>query len=141
MTHAAFAAPGAKPPSPSDEIIVADRIRTAFYERAPRSVRDDMRRALVAACEAGKKDPPTDYEGNPVDIERICNGQPLAFLREVIVTGPKLREGWVCVDEDLERFRYILLDMIRSGTCVKANYDYDTRRITVDLAWRPDPEV
>lgn len=133
--HGALAAPRLKLEPGNDEVIVADRVRTAFYERAPRSIRDDMRRAFVAACEAGKKDPPKDFDGKPVEIGRICGGQPLLFLREVIVTGPKLREGWICVDEDFDHLKYVLDDMLGSSTCVKANYDYETRRTTVELGW------
>jgi hypothetical protein len=132
----------AEPEDPGDEIVIADRVRTAFYERAPGAVRRKMQRALSVACAAARREPLKDADGRPLDVEPFCNETKFHFWREVIVTGPRLEEGWICADPkgDYDRFRYLTPDMLEDEPCVMATYDYTEERITVDLTLRMDAE-
>jgi hypothetical protein len=133
-----FAA-SAEPPEPDGDVIIADRVRTAFLERAPRALRRQMLRALAAACMAARRAPLKDENGNVLDVAPLCDSTRLDFWREVLVTGPRLEEGWICADPDghNDRFEYLVEDMLDDEPCVIVLYDYAERRMTVDLTLHP----
>jgi hypothetical protein len=131
------AAAGADPPDVGDEVFVADRVRTAFFERAPPALRRKMRRAFSAACEAARREPLKDDDGNTLAVEPFCKATRLDFWREVLVTGPRLEEGWICADPEGNnaRFKYVVEDILDDEPCVRVIYDYAGRQMTVDLTW------
>ena len=119
------------------DVIFADRVRTAFYERAPGALRSEMRRALRAACDAAKQRPPLDDDGKPLNVAVICGNPAPLFYRDVLVTGERLEDGWICVNTFFARFVYVVDDMLEDESCVRVTYDDERRRASVDLTWAP----
>jgi hypothetical protein len=120
----------------ADEVIVADRIATAFYEKAPRSVRRAMERALNEGCAAARKDPPKDSKGRRIPFEMICDARPpLRFLREVLVTGARLREGRICSAELVGDYQYYPAEMLGDTACLMVDEDYATKTLRVHFEW------
>ena len=115
------------------EVIVADRIRGAFYEDAPRSVARSMKKAVSVACADAKENPPKDKDGNPIDIAPLCDGRPIRYLREVLISGEKLEEGYICLAEDFERFKYFPIDMPAESGCVNVSYDYESKTHSISI--------
>lgn len=134
---AAFALPvlvEATPGVDDDAVIVADRIRTAFLEDAPRNVHGRFKRALDDACRAARSDPPRDANGDRVPFEILCDSnRPLRYLREVLVNGERIEEGWICFKDTLGRTRYFPDDWEFSTGCVRVLWDYTLRKPQVVL--------
>ena len=107
-----------------DAAIVADRERGAFLEDAPRAVQRSMQKALNAVCAGARITPPKNRYGKPIDLAGLCGATPLRYLREVLVTGVKLSDGWICSARDFERYKYFPIEMPAARGCVLVTYDY-----------------
>ena len=104
-----------------DQIIVADELRTAFYEAAPAKIAKSMRAAVVTACAEH------DVTG------WMCNGQSLSFLRGVYVNGFKQTKGYVC--EGMSDVKHLPPDLVEGNeteNCVAVSYDEDSKRHYID---------
>jgi hypothetical protein len=100
----------------SQEVEVADELRTAFYEHAPRSLEDAMSKAVASRCSA---------DGESVGW--LCSGRRLAYFRSVYVNGAKGRHGLVCENNGTAALKYFGMDLVatvlRAGSCVSAEFN------------------
>ncbi len=130
LTALAFAGQPADK-STSEEVTVADRIRTAFYEVAPRSIAASMRKAVKELCAAREQ-----------KVGRLCSGRRLAYLREVLVNGYKTMDGYVCDAEVISpSIKYYVGDMIGPDMpCLHVWYDDDLKKHTVDATDESEPQ-
>ena len=134
---AAVAAAGEEPSSKSglEDIVLADQIRIAFYEVAPRSVGASMRRAVEEVC---ARHEPAEASGDTRTESSkavwLCSGKSLGFLRAVVVTGSKMTVGYVCDAEFVDSgVRYYTVDMFTDDTaCVSVSYSYDLKKHFID---------
>jgi hypothetical protein len=124
-----------------DAVVVADRIRTAFLEDAPRDVRRHFKRAFDDACRAARLDPPKDDEGQRIPFELICDTKdPLRYLREVLVNGEPVEEGWICLGNEVGDLKYFPADWKYFSGCVRVLWDYSERKPEVMLDWLGEEE-
>ena len=109
----------------SDEIIVADEVRVAFYEKAPPIVAASMKKAVAELCRRDPTRSPT-RKGHGW----ICYGSALNFLRAVELTGNKLSIGFVCDDKTYpQTLRYYLSEMLDDNpSCAGISYDFERMR-------------
>src|SRR5262245_25727175 len=84
----------------SEEIVIADELRTAFYEHAPRSLATQMSKAVVAWCSS-------DRSGTrAVAVGWLCRGEKLVYFRSVYLNGEKGPHGLVCESNGTSALRY-----------------------------------
>lgn len=104
-----------------EEVIVADVIRAAFYESAPRSIVAPMRSAVAMACAERSA-----TEG------WLCGGQPLRFLRAVLVDGTRSPNGsYVCRGSDEDNVKFFTAEMVED--CAPLTFYYDSKQYSLDL--------
>jgi hypothetical protein len=114
------------------EIVVADEVRTAFYEHAPRSLAAAMFRAVESWCsKAGRT--PDEHEAKAETVSWLCGGQKLSYFRSVYVTGTVGSHGLVCENNGTSTLKYFGTDLVDEvvgdGSCVLAELDGTTYRL------------
>ena len=101
----------------SEEIVIADEIRTAFYEHAPRDLVAEMSKAVTAWCSSEHSAPGFDA------VSWLCRGGSLTYYRNVYISGERGPHGLVCDDYGSSTFRYLGMDLaaesIGRGSCVR----------------------
>jgi hypothetical protein len=125
----AGAALAADPPDPA----ATDRIRAAFLEDAPATVAKSMQQVLADECERVRDEPPKRESGKPIDIDWLCGGKPLRFLREVLVNGVRIDDGYICDARNLEAIQFVPLDLIEHQRCVWVSVDNQSESHDLDL--------
>jgi hypothetical protein len=110
------------------EIVIADEVRTAFYEPAPLALATPMSRAVDAWCSTEDRRRIADSgKANADTISWLCGSRKLRYFRSVYVTGAKGSRGLVCEDSGTSNLRYFGVDLvasiIRDGSCVPAELD------------------
>jgi hypothetical protein len=102
----------------SQEIVIEDELRTAFYEHAPRSLVAAISKAVVAWCASDRGAP------EPEAVGWLCRGENLVYFRSVYINGKRGSHGLVCTDYDTATFKYLGMDLvvesIADGSCVPA---------------------
>jgi hypothetical protein len=127
----AGAATAADPQAPDP--VATERIRAAFLEDAPATVAKSMQQVLADECERVRDDPPKRDRGEPVDIDWLCGGKPLRFLREVLVNGVRIDDGYICDARNLEAIKFVPLDLIEHQRCVWVSVDNQSESHDLDL--------
>jgi hypothetical protein len=117
----------AEPPAQPEleDVAVANRIKTAFLEDAPSAITKSMRVVLAEECER--------IRGEPIDAAWLCDSKHLRFLREVLINGMRIEEGFVCDSKDLEKILYLPPADVEHYRCVWLSFDYDTKTHDLDL--------
>jgi len=105
-----------------NDVVVADKIRTAFYVRAQRTIARAMRRGVANYCG-------THASADLIDAAWLCHSSQLQFLRGILVTGYKDNDGFVCRAEFLgPTIRYIVPDIVIDNLhCAVALYDANSK--------------
>jgi len=108
------------------EVVIADELRTAFYEHAPRALATLMSKAVISWCAKFSQNVATTSEAND-DLGWLCRGQRLAYFRSVYVNGEKGRHGLVCEANGTTSLKYfgidLVADLIEGESCVSAEFD------------------
>jgi hypothetical protein len=116
----------------SQEIVLVHELRTAFYERAPRSLSTAMSKAVDSWCAAAARESSSE-ESRPEAW--LCRAQELSYFRSVYINGEKGRRGLVCENYDASTFKYFSLDLLAEGvadrTCVPAEFDGEAYELHV----------
>jgi hypothetical protein len=86
----------------SGEIVIADELRTAFYEHAPRSLATEMSKAVVSWCSSDRSGPRADA------VSWLCRGEKLVYFRSVYINGEKAPHGLVCENNGTSTLRYFV---------------------------------
>ena len=114
----------------SSEVVIADEIRTAYYERAPKSLRDSMSRAVKSLCSSTK-----EIEGANVS-KWLCQNNKLNYFRSVYVNGNKGAHGLVCEENSSDFFKYFGVDLVpivlNEGDCISANFDGKNYELVIE---------
>jgi hypothetical protein len=118
--------------SGTEEIVIADEVRTAFYEHAPRSLAAAMSRAVESWCGTARRIP----DGREVKAETVrwlCGRQKLSYFRNVYVIGTVGVHGLVCEDNGTSTLKYFGTDLVdevlADGSCIPAEVDGTTYRL------------
>jgi hypothetical protein len=115
-------------PSGRVEIVVADEVRTAFYEQAPPSLAAAMSRAAGSWCSSADRHRVADSrKSNAETVGWLCGKHKLRYFRNVYVTGGRGPHGLVCEDNGTSNLKYFGVDLvaaiIEEGSCVPAECD------------------
>jgi hypothetical protein len=110
------------------EVVVADEIRTAFYEQAPRTLAAAMYKAVSSWCSTADRHRIADAGGaNAETVGWLCGSQKLHYFRSVYITGEKGSHGLTCEN----KYKYMGVDMVNEsiehGSCVPAELDSDEK--------------
>jgi hypothetical protein len=117
-----------------EEVAVADaRMRAAFLEDAPADAAKSMKAVLADECERIREEPPKTEAGTPIDVTWLCGDKSLRYLREVLLDGTKVEDGYICDAKGLEEAKFLPLDMIEHQHCVWVSYDYGAKQHDLDL--------
>jgi hypothetical protein len=108
-------------PSDRSEVIVADELRSAFYEKAPPRVAVAISKAVGAWCASGERRQFADKsKANGETIGWLCGSEKLHFYRSVYLTGARGAHAAVCENDS----KYMGIDMVNEliefGACVPA---------------------
>jgi hypothetical protein len=146
----AAAGTAASQPTQGDAPIeLVERVRVAFYERAPRDVAASMRAAVQRECAARKRRDTAssiqkpgapekaggdDEEASGAQSIWICDGSLLNFLRGVDVLGNVQQTGFVCNENGIARnMRFFLQDMLMDNRdCVFVFFDAKAKKHVLD---------
>jgi hypothetical protein len=109
----------------SQEIVLVHELRSAFYERAPRSLSAAMSKAVDSWCSTARE---SSTNGSKPKVSTwLCDGRELSYFRSVYINGDKGRHGLVCESYDADTFEYFGLDLVdenlADGTCVVAEFN------------------
>jgi hypothetical protein len=112
-------------PNRGEEIIIADEVRTAFYEQAPRSLAGGMSKAVGSWCStADRRRVAGSGKANAETVGWLCGRDNLRYFRNVYVTGTKGPHGLVCESNGTSSLRYFGVDLVNEsiefGSCVPA---------------------
>jgi hypothetical protein len=108
------------------EVIIADELRTAFFEHAPRRLASSMSKAVTLWCSTP---PPRTSASSDEDdpLKWLCQGKKPEYFRNVYVNGQRGRHGLVCKSNGTSSLRYFGVDLVASvledESCVAAEYD------------------
>lgn len=109
------------------EIVLADELRTAFYERAPAPLAATMSSAVRLRCMSSAPDTET--------VPWLCSGR-LVYLRSVYVNGARGRHGLVCANDGTSTLKYfgtdLVAEVVAHGSCVRAEFDGNTYKLHVE---------
>ena len=116
-------------PTASEQIVLVDNVRIAFYEAAPPALAASMRRARDAACTTLR----TPSSGNQAVANWLCGAAHLRYLRAVNVLGTRYRTGFVCrTDSVTPNLRYYTADMFENTAgCMAISYSDKTKRLVI----------
>lgn len=109
----------------ADEVVIADSIRMAFYEKAPLSVAASMKNGVEDFCRRDSYKTATRHQ-----LLWLCDGSKLNFLRGVDLGGYKHPVGFVCDDKNYAlTLRYYLSEMLDDNpNCAGLSYDFENKR-------------
>ena len=117
-----------------EDVVVADaRMRAAFLEDAPVDDAISMKTVLAEECERVREEPLQTEAGEPIDVAWLCGNKSLRYLREVLLDGTKVDDGYICDPAGLEHVKFMPLDMIEHQRCVWVSYDYEAKVHDLDL--------
>jgi hypothetical protein len=106
----------------SEPIVIADELRTAFYEHAPRALATEMSKAVVSWCSSDRGKPKVDV------ASWLCRGEKLTYFRSVYVSGGKGPHGLVCESSGISTLVFFGIDLVTEvvadGLCVAAEREY-----------------
>jgi hypothetical protein len=109
------------------DISIADEVRTAYYEHAPRRLAAAMSKAVDSWCSAARQ------MSKPGASSWLCRKQKLAYFRSVYVTGTKGGHGLVCEGNGTSTLKYfgvdLVNDVVTGGSCVLAEFDGTVYRL------------
>jgi hypothetical protein len=110
-------------PSDLSEIVVADELRSAFYEKAPSAMAAAIGNAVKSWCSSPERSQFAGKgEANSKTVEWLCGRQKLHYFRSIYITGEKGPHGLVCGEGS--SYRYLGVDFvnesIKYGGCVPA---------------------
>jgi len=106
-----------------DQIVIADEVRTAFFEHAPTNLAGQMSVAVRAWCDQFRDSnrnaaPPTQHRW-------LCGDHRLEYFRGVYVTGNRGPRGLICEKSGTTDLQYFGLDLVNDlledGSCVTAH--------------------
>jgi hypothetical protein len=118
----------------ADEVPAGEeRTRAAFLEDAPDEAVKSMKAVLVDECDRVREEPPRSEAGKDVDFTWLCGGKSLRYLREVLLDGTKVDDGYICDAAGLEKAKFLPLDMIEHQRCVWVSFDYVAGQHDLDL--------
>jgi hypothetical protein len=98
-------------------IELVERVRVAFYEKAPADVAASMRAAAQRNCSGHREKGVTaaareEQEPQAAEAAWLCDGRHLNFLRSVDVLGNRQKTGFVCNDQGIaHNMKFFLEDM------------------------------
>jgi len=105
------------------QIVIADEVRTAFYEHAPSSMAREMSAAVLVWCEQFRD--PNGDSSPPKQHQWLCGTYRLEYFRGVYVTGDRGPRGLVCERSGTTELRYfgqdLVNDLLEDGSCVAAH--------------------
>jgi hypothetical protein len=122
---------GAQPPeNPTFEFSETLLVRVAFYEKAPAGIAVSMRKAVKRQCAASGRP-----QLSAAQLEWLCAGRHLNFLRSVNVLGQRQSVGFVCNDDGISpNMKYFLDDMFADNPdCVFVAFNAKTNEHFLDL--------
>lgn len=132
LVFALSAVTAAGQPAKSDPPLeLIERVRIAFYERAPAEIAGSMRAAVQRLC-----GPESKQGGAHTGPEWLCDGRHLNFLRSVDVLGNRQKTGFVCNDQGItSNMKYFLDDMFADNpNCVFVAFNVKTNQHFIDTA-------
>ena len=117
-----------KVPDDFDSVIVADRIRAAFYEHAPNTLSAAMSKAVRSWCSSADRERTADSnKANAETVGWLCAKHKLRYFRSIYVNGEKGSHGLVCEDNGTSSLKYfgtdLVVSVIEDGECVPAEFD------------------
>jgi hypothetical protein len=116
---------GASPKGGDETIIIADELRSAFYQKAPSKMAAAIGKAVGLWCLTAERHQFADKsEANAKTVEWLCGSQKLHYFGNVYLTGETGPHGLACEDK---LYKYLGVDMvaesIKFGWCVPAESD------------------
>jgi len=110
------------------DIVIADELRTAFYEHAPITMSGAVSKAVRSWCSsADRPRVAQSKESNANTVDWLCAKHTLRYYRSVYINGDKGPHVLVCKDEGISRSRYFGIDLVTEligeGVCVPAAFD------------------
>src|SRR5689334_3238124 len=88
------------------DIVIADEVRTAYYEHAPRSLAAAMSKAVDSWCSVAGKSSKSGASS------WLCHGNNPVYFRSVYVTGSKGPHGLVCENNGTSALKYFGMDLV-----------------------------
>ena len=115
-------------PNRGEEIIIADEVRTAFYEQASGSLAGEMSKAVGSWCSTADRRRIADSgKANAETVGWLCGRDKLRYFRNVYVSGAKGPHGLVCQSNGTSSLKYFGVDLVNEsiefGSCVPAELD------------------
>jgi hypothetical protein len=107
---------------------IAEGLRTAFYEHAPRSLATAMSKAVVSWCASDRNEPRADA------VSWVCQAQRLVYFRSVLLDGAKGRHGLVCEDDETSKYlgMDLVAEQVSAGVCVPAEFDGSLYKLLIE---------
>lgn len=118
---------------PEDVVVADERMRAAFLEDAPAEASKSMKAVLTDECERIREEPLQTEAGEAIDVTWLCGGSSLRYLREVLLDGTKVDDGYICDSTGLEAAKFLPLDMIEHQRCVWVSFDFGAKVHDLDL--------
>ncbi|MCP5146349.1 MAG: hypothetical protein H6978_16180 [Gammaproteobacteria bacterium] len=105
------------------DVVIADELRTAYFERAPRGLARSMSKAVSEWCSTDSGGPEAEAVG------WLCQHTKAMYFRSVYINGERGFHGLVCRTMDSPRFKYVGMDVVEEslvdGECVPVERGYD----------------
>jgi hypothetical protein len=110
------------------DVVIADEIRTAFYEHAPVVLAAAISKAVRSWCSgADREDLANRNKLNVETLGWLCGKNKLRYFRSVYVNGEKGPHVLVCEDNGTSSLKYfgvdLVADVIEEGACVPAEFN------------------
>jgi hypothetical protein len=108
------------------EIVVADELRSAFYEKVPSAMAAAIGRAVKSWCSSEARSQFADKaEANAKTVEWLCGKQKLSYFRDVYPSGEKGPHRIVCKENLKYMGDDMVMESIEYGSCVPVQLESD----------------
>jgi len=121
------------------DVVIADELRTAFYEHAPLARSAAIAKAVRAWCSGADRERVANSNESHADtVGWLCAENKLRYFRSVYVSGDKGPHLLVCEDNGTSGLKYFGVDLvdglIEEGACVSVEFNGTTYELYFNSA-------
>lgn len=125
------------PDAQLSDVVIADELRTAFYQHAPVALSATVSKAVRSWCSGADRERVANSNKSTAEsVGWLCAKKKLRYFRSVYVNGALGPHVLVCEDNGTSSLKYfgidLVADVLGEGVCVRADFNGTTYEFYFD---------